>query len=881
MQITEIMMETKAIEKTFFITHIHWDREWYWPIEKYRFRLIEVFEAMKKTLDRNDYHSFWFDGQMVFVEDYLEARPQDRDLIKRWVAEGKLHIGPFYVLNDEQLPCGEAQIRNYIVGMRLAAEFGPVAKVGYMADNFGHMSQTPQLLKGFGIDNALFGRGYKIDDDTEDLAIWRGADGSEVLGVLLSRHYSSCSGLVLDDDETFKHSLESIEFLKQHCSSGQLLLMYGIDHALPNPDTAKIVKKLTALSSLDAITHASFDEFFAAARKTDPTYRLNGELMFISGLDGTFSANIWQKALNRQAEKELILYAEPLAAMAEIITEREYPQQDFERAWKYLLRAHPHDSIPGCHADRVADDMRSRLLRSHDIASVIAENSFDAIQQQRLDYGDPTKYRVINLFNPSPYLRSEVVRTEIFLPKGESINKLWLKGADGILHKATILKDSPSSRPQRSDYMIPTRVPCQRLLVEFGPVELAPLSFSAFDIIHEALAEIGDILMGGIVGGAEHLSTTQNIQTAPGILENRYLKIVIHPDAKVDIQHKITGHWFTELHQFEAEQDAGSLYHFVPLLEQKIYYAQPGKMTLIKNSITSATVMVETVIEMPAGLLNTTVPKEKTVRNIIKVYYTLAAGEKFIRIRTEIDNQAENALIRTACRTNLHEAVNLTHTPFDIVSRPPLADPMTILEGRRDVSRYAASEFTSVSDGKNGLAILNNGLPEYCFYQHGQIDLTLLRGSRFIWGNDVYNFPTVEFKSDNGQCLGLNIAEYALLPFAESITIGSNLRAAFEYGTPPRCCLSMTPLNLQGIAVANPQIKMIAFKKSEDGNGYILRLLNLSTQPETTDITLPWGIIQVAKIRLDETAPQSLSCHDGKLNIKILSKELLTLRLLF
>ena len=141
------------IKNTFFITHIHWDREWYWPVEKYRSRLIEVFEAMKNCLDRDDYHSFWFDGQMVFVEDYLTARPQDRDLIKRWVSEGKLHVGPFYILNDEQLPCGEAQIRNYIIGMKIAAEFGEVSSVGYMSDNFGHMSQTPQLLKGFGIDN--------------------------------------------------------------------------------------------------------------------------------------------------------------------------------------------------------------------------------------------------------------------------------------------------------------------------------------------------------------------------------------------------------------------------------------------------------------------------------------------------------------------------------------------------------------------------------------------------------------------------------------------------------------------------------------------------------------------------------------------------------
>ena len=225
-------------------------------------------------------------------------------------------------------------------------------------------------------------------------------------------------------------------------------------------------------------------------------------------------------------------------------------------------------------------------------------------------------------------------------------------------------------------------------------------------------------------------------------------------------------------------------------------------------------------------------------------------------------------------------ATNWVHTPFDIISRPPLSDPLTLAE-RRDVNRYAASEFTSVSNGKTGLAILNKGLPEYCFYQNGQIDLTLLRGSRFIWGESVDQFPTVEYNADNGQCLGLNIAEYALFPFAASITTGTNLRTAFEYGTPPRCCLSMTPLNLKGIEISNLLVKMTAFKKSADGNGYILRLVNLSTQAETTDITLPWAPEQVLKMRLDETDPQSIICNANKLSIKIAPKELITLKFIY
>ncbi len=873
-------MKTKEIENTFFITHVHWDREWYWPVEKYRFRLFEVFDAMKQCLDRDDYHSFWLDGQMVFLEDYLEARPQDKELIKRWVKEGKLHIGPFYVLNDEQLPCGESQIRNYIIGIKIGNEFGPVVKVGYMSDNFGHMSQTPQLLQGFGIDNAVFGRGFKISDDTEDIATWEGADGTEVIAVLLSKHYSSCAGLDLNDEKSFEHALSSIAFLKKHCASGQLLLMYGIDHALPNPDTSKIIEKLTKLSGLKKITHSSFDEFLNIIRKEKPTYKLDGELMHIPHLDGTFSANIWQKALNRRAEKELIYYAEPLATIAEIMTDKEYPAQDFERSWKYLLRAHPHDSLPGCHADRVADDMRTRLLRSHDISSTIAEQSFDAIQKLRLDYQDPTNCKIINVFNPSAYSRTEIIRTEIFLPEDSTINTIFLKSADDTLYKATVIKNRLLCYPKRSDYMIPKGIPHQRVLIEFGPVELVPMGFTAFEIINKTHAEAGDILMGAVTGNTGQITISTAIQTAPGVLENEHIKATIYNNGKIDILNKENQYCFRNIHYIEAEQDAGSLYSFLPLIERKKYYIQTGKTELIRNSHTSATFMVDSRIDMPDGLDKDKKASGKIVSSRIRIFYTLFAGEKFLRIRAEIDNKANNALIRACLRTNLCNAKNLTHTPFDIVARPPLPDASATVD-TMNVNRYVAGEFTSISDSKNGLAVINNGLPEYCFYENGQLDITLLRGSKYIWGNDDSRFPTIEFKSDNGQCLGLNVAEYALYPFTKSIIDGENLRTAFEYGITPLCRVGKEPVNIKGIEVSNPLIKVTAFKKAEDGNGYILRLVNFAETTMEFDIILPWQHATVEKVKLNETTRQIITLSNKTIKMVASPKEIITIRLTF
>ena len=290
--------------------------------------------------------------------------------------------------------------------------------------------------------------------------------------------------------------------------------------------------------------------------------------------------------------------------------------------------------------------------------------------------------------------------------------------------------------------------------------------------------------------------------------------------------------------------------------------------------------MVETGIDMPAGLNKDKKPSEKIVRNRIRIFYTLFAGEKFLRIRTEIDNKANNALIRACIRTNLRNAENLTHTPFDIVARPPLPDASVTVD-TMNVNRYVAGEFTSISDGKNGLAVMNNGLPEYCFYENGQLDITLLRGSKYIWGNDDSRFPTIEFKSDNGQCLGLNIAEYALFPFTNPITDGKNLRTAFEYGITPLCRVGKEPLDIKGIEISSQLIKVAAFKKAEDGNGYVLRLVNFATETTEFDIILPWQPATIEKVKLNETSQQVIAFNNKTIKLVASSKEIITLRLTF
>jgi alpha-mannosidase len=144
------------------ISHTHWDRERYLPYEKHHVRLIRLMDTLMVTLERDpEYRSFYLDGQTIILEDYLQVRPDKRDQLEKWIRKGRIHIGPWYILQDAFLTSSEANLRNLLIGHQDASRYGTVSKVGYFPDTFGNIGQAPQILRQAGIANAVFGRGVK------------------------------------------------------------------------------------------------------------------------------------------------------------------------------------------------------------------------------------------------------------------------------------------------------------------------------------------------------------------------------------------------------------------------------------------------------------------------------------------------------------------------------------------------------------------------------------------------------------------------------------------------------------------------------------------------------------------------------------------------
>ena len=231
------------------ISHSHWDREWYMSWEKHRMRLVRFFDDLLDVLDSDpEYKCFHLDGQTVVLQDYLEIRPSQRERILRLIRDGRLCVGPWYVLQDEYLISGEANIRNLIVGLRDCSEYGsnPVM-LGYLPDAFGNISQMPQILRGFGIRYAAFGRGLtEVGADNTVTAqsgvrhselYWQAPDGSRVLAVVFVNWYNNAMELKADR-ACFDRVIENCE---RFASTPYLLGMNGCDHQPVQADLSEVL----------------------------------------------------------------------------------------------------------------------------------------------------------------------------------------------------------------------------------------------------------------------------------------------------------------------------------------------------------------------------------------------------------------------------------------------------------------------------------------------------------------------------------------------------------------------------------------------------------------------------------------------------------------
>ena len=342
--------------------HTHWDREWYREFEVFRLRLLRVFDNVLNLLETNKIPSFYFDGQVSALLDYLEIRPKKEKIVRKFIKEKRLFIGPFYTLVDEFLTDRTAFEKNLQIGLKISKDFGCTDFIGYLADTFGHSQNVPKILKEFGIDKCVVWRG--CGDIPAEFTF------NEINTVNLIRGYFmdifSAPMTIEKKAEWLKDNLDKIA----KKSGDYLLLPIGADHLGIEPDIKEQIEKVNELLIDYEIRLSSPFEYFELVKDNFKQFEWNDELRdngltFI--LPGSYSARLKLKQYNVKCTY--------LLEQADKLQKKYGSKYDsiIEYAYKLLLKNQAHDGICGCSTDLVHRENITRYEKIIEIANTIVE----------------------------------------------------------------------------------------------------------------------------------------------------------------------------------------------------------------------------------------------------------------------------------------------------------------------------------------------------------------------------------------------------------------------------------------------------------------------------------------------------------------------------
>jgi mannosylglycerate hydrolase len=857
------------------VAHTHWDREWYHPFEVFRARLVEVIDDALDVLERDPSMHFTLDGHVALVDDYLELRPLAEPRLRALVTAGRLHIGPFYTQADSLLTDGEALLRNLIWGVKRADELGGHLPVGYMADQFGHAAQLPQLFRQLGIGAAVLWRGVGPERPPHAFR-WVSPDGSAVTAVWLQEGYAT-GRLLPSDPAGFADAVErALERHAEWLGTMPFVIPVGDDHVriadwLPAAAEALRARRpdlpVTVGSWLSHLPHVGETEFTIEGELRSPA--------FSPVLAGVASARIREKQAAARATALLLRYAEPLAVWAQLAG-KPAPRDLLARAWRQLLHNHAHDSAAGCGVDEAHDDVKARYRWAEQLAGAardqaLAQLSAAAgaatgtaafcpsdgalctieVEVPRALTGDLVARGPDGVARPAqrlgavderPLFEGEFAAAElrVYLGGLDPMTPLFGRYLSGI----TARPDAPGlirldvglgERPVAREKLAADQRRVERLL---GEAERFKVVLHASGTTHRVLAQVSPAVENGFVPltvEAGSASVRQSAAGADGSISAGPLRVTLDGDGAIVVDHAQLGRARIEL---TDEGDRGDLYHFDPVPGDTPLSARLTRATVVESGPLRARLVAEHELLLPPGLAPDRSRRAGEPRTCaVFTEITLVAGEPRVELAVSFSNDALDHRLRAvhhlpfaATRLDADQGLAVVARPLETASLGAGVE--------RPAPTGQHQRFVDVSDGRRGLALLVRGLPEHEVRADGEstrIPLTLLRSVGWLARGDLSCVdhavgPMVETPA--AQEPGLHRFEWALYFHSGDWEAGGVIAEARRYQAPPIPC-ARAPAGLSGrslVEVSPPEVVLSAVVPGETSEKSTnVRIINSSS----------------------------------------------------
>jgi alpha-mannosidase len=817
------------------IGHAHMDMNWLWPYPETRKMMHDNFRQVIALMDK--YPDYTMLQSQVTIYKHIEKMdPPLFEGVKKYVKQGRFEpVGGMWSEGDCNLSGGEALCRSFLLGQRFLNErFGRMARVGWLPDNFGHISQFPQILNLVGINYYYFMR----CNPYAGTFWWVGPDSSKVLCFSGIGYGNSISPGI-------KNEVNTVSPVKR-----RIFYPTGVGDHGGGPTIADInmAHKLDSTPRFAAVKFTTAERFFKASSKEmdgRPTHR--GEMQFI--FEGCYTSIAEIKENTRRSEQAL--YKTEFLSSLRWLYGESYPAADLKDMWETVAYNQFHDILPGSaiyesYQDAVADH-KGVQKKANEITEAAFLHLADEITF-KTGMGQP-----IVVLNMQPRGKKVLVEAEIFTHEEPATAVLSSWG----------------------DYY------------SFNNIKLKPGNKTATVIVRDAAGKTypAQIIGGKMFPPGFRTCVEFVVDNMPAGGYRTFYVDASKPGASAQPITEKDGKFETDFFIVAFDMKTGDITQLKDKRTGKDYVSANGRLNKLQmymeapNGMNAWTIGEIKEIQDVKDVESVNIVESGPVRATVEVVKKWGRS-KFIqrtyiyksypRIDFDLDahwfevgdgNKPTNPFLKTTFDLAIANPEFDNHVPFDVVKRP--------VNGQE----VPAQQWVDVTDRKTGIALLNTTKFGHSF-DKGQLRLSLLRAT---YSPDIY--PNI----------GVNHIRYSLYPHAGDWKNGvwaeaENFNVPVYASEPPSLALvkahATRPAEDSLLIVSPSTVVMSGIKQAEDGKNLIVRLIEVYGKETVASVKLPVAAKSASRVNIIEL-PQETGdkpvVAGKKVSVKLRPHEIVTL----
>ncbi len=747
---------------------------------------------------------------------------------------------------------------------------------------FGHIAQIPQIMQGFGIDNAVIWRGVA---PKKSVFLWEGLDKSTITSAHLTDGYYNT--FLINYNNQKKDLQEQLKKLKDNAYSDLILFPNGGDHLAPVEQIKEIINDMNISFPDFKFIQSTLEEYFQQLKiNKDDLEIISGELRdntveraYI--LSGVFSARIPLKQRNYKIQNLLTNWVEPLSVISWLLG-NDYNQGFINLAWKNLLLNQPHDSICGCSTDQVHTEMIPRYDAGDQIANKLIDNAMTNIANS-LNLINDHYYLVF--FNTSNWTFNGTQEIILDFLKAENVESFKLEDQQGNEVAYQIIEKTDLKKFISEINVLPDWIDIRRFKIVLELNNLNSLSNKYLKVL---------------LNESNKSIEKEFVHISDNTIDNDLVKISVK-DNYLQLENLLTKDLF-KINSFESSGDAGDEYNYSP---PKNDFKSIGKIVsseIFANNNLEASLKVSYELKIPKELAtNRESFVDEKVNNYITSFITLKANDANVYIKTIINNQSKDHKLRVNFSNNLMNKYNDLEcnydTAFGILKKTVIANNRSY-----DVKKYqerieetfAIQNFADLSDNKSGITLTTKGLPEVEIISETNqqeeyyLSLTLLRCVGWLSRDDLRTRgggAGPSFATPEAQELGINEFEYILYAhnksFSESDSLTNSYQTAIGINYLQHKSKDKTKIGIDDslIKLSPKSLVISTLKRSENQNGIIFRFYNPLDYIQNYEVKANdnFEFSKAFLVRLDETVISELITNNSVFRGEINPYQIITI----